>query len=172
VLAPVTIDRLYAGASDWGLLMGCFGLGGLIGGVLALRWHPDRPLIAVFTVLLAAPGALVLLGTTPPFAILAAGVVVFAIGTALTNTLWHTTVQQQVPPASLSRVSSYDWMVSLLIFPIGSALAGPMGYRPRCAIVDCRGRIDRGLTVWTRGARLEWPRPRCRSHTENGGPYP
>jgi MFS family permease len=126
VLAPVTIDRLYAGASDWGLLMGCFGLGGVIGGALALRWHPDRPLIATFTVLLAAPGALVLLGLTPPFAVLAAGVVVFAVGTALTNTLWHTTVQQQVPPASLSRVSSYDWMVSLLIFPLGSALAGPM----------------------------------------------
>jgi hypothetical protein len=31
-----------------------------------------------------------------------------------------------VPAESLSRVSSYDWMVSLLIFPAGSALAGPM----------------------------------------------
>lgn len=126
VLAPVLVQREYGGAADWGLLMGSFGLGGLVGGALALRWQPARPLIASFAVLLAAPAALVLLGATPPLVVLTAGVVVLATGTALTNTLWHTTVQQQVPAESLSRVSSYDWMVSLLIFPLGSALAGPM----------------------------------------------
>jgi predicted MFS family arabinose efflux permease len=106
--------------------MGGFGFGGLAGGALALRWKPGRPLLATFGVLLAAPLTLVVLATTPPFAILLAGIVLLAIGTAVANTLWHTTVQQQVPPASISRVSSYDWMVSLLIFPAGSALAGPL----------------------------------------------
>jgi MFS family permease len=126
VLAPVLVQREYGGAADWGLLMGSFGLGGLLGGALALRWRPARPLVASFGVLLAAPAALVLLGATPPLVVLTAGVVTLATGTALTNTLWHTTVQQQVPAESLSRVSSYDWMVSLLIFPLGSAVAGPM----------------------------------------------
>lgn len=126
VLAPVTIDRQYGGAADWGLLMGCFGLGGVAGGALSLRWRPARPLVATFAVLLAAPAALALLSMMPPLAVLAAGVAVFATGTAVANTVWHTTVQQQVPAESLSRVSSYDWMVSLLIFPLGSALAGPL----------------------------------------------
>jgi hypothetical protein len=31
-----------------------------------------------------------------------------------------------VPEQAISRVSSYDWMVSLLIFPAGAAVAGPL----------------------------------------------
>jgi MFS family permease len=126
VLGPVVIERQFNGAADWGLLMGCFGLGGLIGGTVALRWRPGQPLVATFGVLLAAPFALLLLAVTPPLVVLAVGMVAFAVATALANTLWHTTLQQQVPAESISRVSSYDWMVSLLIFPVGSALAGPL----------------------------------------------
>ncbi len=126
VLAPVVVDRDFNGAADWGLLMGGFGLGGLLGGAVALRWRPVRPLLATFAVLVAAPLGLLLLASIPPFVILLLGVVGFATATAIANTLWHTTLQQQVPEESLSRVSSYDWMISLLIFPIGSALAGPL----------------------------------------------
>lgn len=53
-------------------------------------------------------------------------VVTFSAGTALANTIWHTTLQRQVPAESISRVSSYDWMASLVFFPIGSAVAGPL----------------------------------------------
>jgi predicted MFS family arabinose efflux permease len=126
VLAPVTVDRLYGGASDWGLLMGLFGLGGVLGGAASLRWRPSRPLVACFVMLLLAPAMLLLLSTTPPLAALAVGIIGFSSSIAFVNTVWHTTVQEQVPSESLSRVSSYDWMVSLLIFPVGSALAGPL----------------------------------------------
>lgn len=126
VLGPVTIERQYAGASDWGLLMGLFGFGGLVGGTLSLRWRPRRPLVATFGFLLVAPAMLLVLSFTPPLAALAVGMVAFSASTAFVNTVWHTTVQEQVPAEALSRVSSYDWMVSLLIFPAGSALAGPL----------------------------------------------
>jgi MFS family permease len=76
--------------------------------------------------LLLAPAMLLLLSTTPPLAMLALGMVAFSSSIAFVNTVWHTTVQEQVPAESLSRVSAYDWMVSLLIFPAGSALAGPI----------------------------------------------
>jgi TRAP-type uncharacterized transport system fused permease subunit len=42
------------------------------------------------------------------------------------NTLWETTLQRHVPPASLSRVSAYDWCGSLALDPIGRGLAGPV----------------------------------------------
>jgi MFS family permease len=126
VLGPFMMETRFNGAPDWGLLSGLFGFGGLLGGALALRWRPARPLLATFGVLLVAPLALLLLAASPPLGVLGPGVVIFATATALANTLWHTTLQQQVPQESLSRVSSYDWMVSLLIFPLGSALAGPM----------------------------------------------
>ena len=126
VLGPLVVERDLGGAPAWGLLMSAFGLGGLVGGAIALRWKPDRPLVATFTTLLLAPAALLLLAQTPPLAVLGVGVVLLAISIAICNTLWHTTLQQQVPAESISRVSSYDWMVSLLIFPAGAALAGPL----------------------------------------------
>jgi hypothetical protein len=49
---------------------------------------------------------------------------IFAV--ILGNTLWDTTVQQQVPQESLSRVNSYDWMVSLIFQPIAFAIVGPL----------------------------------------------
>lgn len=49
---------------------------------------------------------------------------VTGFGNMLFNTLWETTLQQHIPPASLSRVSAYDWFGSLLCEPIGVALAG------------------------------------------------
>jgi predicted MFS family arabinose efflux permease len=82
--------------------------------------------VATFATLLLAPAALLLLAQTPPLAVLGIGVVGLAVAIAICNTLWHTTLQQQVPEESISRVSSYDWMVSLLIFPAGAALAGPL----------------------------------------------
>jgi predicted MFS family arabinose efflux permease len=106
--------------------MGLFGLGGLLGGALSLRWRPARPLVATFGLLLLAPAMLLLLSITPPLGALAVGMIGFSGAIAFVNTVWHTTVQEQVPPESLSRVSSYDWMVSLLIFPAGSTLAGPL----------------------------------------------
>jgi MFS family permease len=126
VLGPLVVERDLGGAPAWGLLMSAFGLGGLVGGAIALRWKPDRPLVATFTTLLLAPAALLLLAQTPPLAVLGVGIVLLAVAIAICNTLWHTTLQQQVPEESISRVSSYDWMVSLLIFPAGAALAGPL----------------------------------------------
>jgi hypothetical protein len=44
----------------------------------------------------------------------------------ISNTLWETVLQQRIPQASLSRVSSYDWMVSLVFQPIAFVVVGPL----------------------------------------------
>jgi len=126
VLGPVVADRELGGASAWGLILTGGALGGLVGGAVALRWRPSRPLVAAFAidVLIFIP----LLLLIPPSAVWALAVAdfgaIFAI--ILGNTLWDTTVQQQVPQESLSRVNSYDWMVSLIFQPIAFAIVGPL----------------------------------------------
>jgi MFS family permease len=125
-LGPLVVERHLNGSSDWGILMGVFGFGGLAGGALALRWKPARPLLACFGVLLAAPLTLLAISFAPPLPLFGIVLAVMAVSISLTNTFWHTTLQQQVPPQSISRVSSYDWMVSLLIFPLGASVAGPL----------------------------------------------
>jgi hypothetical protein len=48
-------------------------------------------------------------------------------GIALFDVWWHTALAERVPPHMLSRVTSYDWMGSLALLPIGYVLAGPLG---------------------------------------------
>jgi hypothetical protein len=49
-------------------------------------------------------------------------------GVALTfpDSLWYTAMQQHLPPDSLSRVSSYDWMGSLVLRPVGFLCAAAL----------------------------------------------
>jgi predicted MFS family arabinose efflux permease len=103
-----------------------FTFGALVGASLAFRFRPRRPLVASFSLLLILPASLVLLSFAPPLAILAAGAFVASAATTLADTIWHTTLQQEVPSEHLSRVSSFDWTVSLMIFPIGAAAIGPL----------------------------------------------
>jgi hypothetical protein len=39
---------------------------------------------------------------------------------------WATAMQQEIPPAALSRVSSYDALFSWGLAPVGTVLAGPL----------------------------------------------
>jgi MFS family permease len=70
----------------------------------------------------AAP--LIVLALKLPWPTLVVTALVTGFGNMLFNTLWETTLQQHIPPASLSRVSAYDWFGSLLLDPLGLALAG------------------------------------------------
>ena len=57
---------------------------------------------------------------------IAAAAAVSGIGIAVFGTLWDTTLQQQIPPVALSRVSAYDWLGSVALIPLGYALTGPL----------------------------------------------
>lgn len=126
VLGPVIVVREMGGAADWGVIMTMGAVGALLGGTVALRWKPARPLVVGFAVMLvAATRALALI---PPFPVIVIGLSAFATLAAITisNTLWETVLQQRIPQASLSRVSSYDWMVSLAFQPVAFVVVGPL----------------------------------------------
>ena len=59
-----------------------------------------------------------------PWQALVVTALVTGLGNMLFSTLRETTLQQHIPPASLSRVSACDWFGSLLCQPLGLALAG------------------------------------------------
>jgi hypothetical protein len=48
-------------------------------------------------------------------------------GLVVFGSVFTTTMQQQIPERTLSRVSSYDWFASYAVFPVGLAVAGPIG---------------------------------------------
>lgn len=125
ILGPVVAEQELGGAAAWGALGAAMGVGGIAGAALALRWRPDRILLAstvvtfLMGVYVAAFAVLPLAGLLPLAALASVSIMV-------SNTLWETTLQQHVPRHVLSRVSSYDWMVSLVFMPVGFVMWGPL----------------------------------------------
>jgi predicted MFS family arabinose efflux permease len=125
-LGPVVAEDDLGGAGAWATILAAYGLGGVVGGLVALRWRPRRPLYTA---------ALLFLLEAPVPALLAVGAPLWSITVAsalaggsfgVFGVLWDTAMQTRVPPAALSRVSSFDWMGSLALLPAGFALAGPL----------------------------------------------
>lgn len=126
VLGPLVVKQELGGAGDWGLIMTGSAVGGILGGIVALRLRPGRPLRVSFPIVSVASLQLLFL-IKPyelPLQILAAVLAVSSI--VLANAIWDTVLQQHVPREAISRVSSVDWAISLVLMPIGYAIAGPL----------------------------------------------
>ncbi len=126
VLGPLIANREMGGAWAWGMIGAGASIGGVAGGAVALRWKPGRPLIPAFLVMLLAQIELLLLVPPFPVLIVAMGAFVTIASIVISNTLWDTMLQQHIPREAISRVSSYDWMVSLVFQPLAFAAIGPV----------------------------------------------
>jgi MFS family permease len=126
VLGPIVAADELGGAAAWGVILTGGAVGGLLGGILALRLTPSRPVPLAFVAW--SLGSLPLLALVPPLPTLAIATTnaAFAFGIVYGNTLWETLQQREIPAERLSRVNSFDWMVSLIFMPLGQALAGPL----------------------------------------------
>jgi predicted MFS family arabinose efflux permease len=126
ILGPVIAERQLGGAAAWGLILTGGAIGGVIGGLLALRIRPRRPLRVGFAIMsLVALEPLSLVGPAPVLLIACAFLLGFGAG-ELTNTWWYTLLQEHVPEHARSRVSSYDWLVSFIFQPLGFLAVGPL----------------------------------------------
>ena len=126
VLGALIAEQHLGGASAWGLILSGEGVGAVLGGVFSMRFKPHFPLVwATLGTFAGLPLLLLLAWIGPLWAIvLAAGF--WGGGLAVFTVLFDTTMQEQVPPEALSRVSSYDWLGSYALIPLGYALAGPL----------------------------------------------
>jgi hypothetical protein len=126
VLGPLEAKRHYGGAGAWALVVSAVGAGSIVGGLIALRWRPTRPLLASCASAIPYGFQTLAFGLRLPLWGLVVNAAVAGLCLALHLTLWFTVFQQQVPEESRSRVSSYDALGSFVLIPLGSALAGPV----------------------------------------------
>jgi predicted MFS family arabinose efflux permease len=126
VLGPVLMKEELNGATSWAIITVAFGLGSIVADVLLLRWHPRFALRAAAIALMFASCQAVIIGSGLPILAIAAVELVAAMGVSVCFTLWETTLQEHIPEASLSRVSSYDYAASAGVMPLGTVLAGPI----------------------------------------------
>jgi MFS family permease len=126
VLGPIVAKEHLGGASAWGLIGAALGGGAVLGGLIALRIRPSRPLVVAN--LAGIPAAFMLLALAVPLptvAIMAVCVVGWA-GLTLLNEVWFATVPQLMPAEVLARATSFDWLLSIIAMPLGFAVSGPV----------------------------------------------
>lgn len=124
VLGPSVVEDNYGNPATWGWIAASVGAGTAAGALLALRWRPQRPLVVGIVASVPFSLALVALAVGIPLWLLIPATIASGIGVALFGVWWATALAQQIPPAALSRVASYDWMGSLALLPIGYVLMG------------------------------------------------
>jgi predicted MFS family arabinose efflux permease len=125
-LGPSLSEELYGDDAIFGVLGSALGVGTLVGSVIALRWKPREPLVVAMVLNLWWGANYLIFGLAPPLALVIASFALAGVTIALFITWWEVELARNIPPGALSRVSSWDWMVSLGLSPVGLLLAGPI----------------------------------------------
>ncbi|WP_405922619.1 MFS transporter [Streptomyces sp. NBC_00035] len=114
------------GASVFGLVMSSLGAGSVLGGLIAIRLRPRYPLRAgaLSMPLWALMPLSVALDLPAP--LIAGCYGVSGVGMAFWIVMFHTSVQTHIPQDVLGRVHAYDAAGSLVMKPVGQAVAGPL----------------------------------------------
>jgi predicted MFS family arabinose efflux permease len=126
VLGPLVARVQYGDIGIYGLVSAALGLGTIAGSLLGIGWRPRFPMRAAMLAILLWPAAAILYAAGVTLWLVVPAVVIGGGGIALFDVWWMTALAERIPADRLSRVSSYDWMVSLALLPLGYVLAGPL----------------------------------------------
>lgn len=126
VLGPLVVSGRPRGAAAWGLVASCLALGYLAGALVATRLRPSRPVVwalALQSATAVFPAAIFL---DAPLVALALAAVLAGGCMEQAGIVWAACMQEFIPGDVLGRVSSYDYVASFGLVPLGYALAAPL----------------------------------------------
>jgi predicted MFS family arabinose efflux permease len=127
VLGPQIARTSLGGAGAWAAISVALGVGAVVAGVLGLRWRPRYPLRAAFVAfLIGGPALFALIAAHAPLWLIIVAAALDGGSGTLFNVLWFTALQSDVAASELSRVSSWDYLGSVALLPLGQGLAGPV----------------------------------------------
>jgi MFS family permease len=126
VLGPVVAEEELGGAAAWGLILAAQSAGFILGGLVTLRYRPDRILLVATLAIFLTAVPLLLLAPPAPVVVIALGGFAAGFGIEIFGVFWDVAMQQQIPPDQLSRVYSYDALGSFVFIPLGAVVAGPV----------------------------------------------
>jgi MFS family permease len=126
VLGPVVAKQHLGGPAAWGWLNAAFSVGLILGGMVALRWMPKRPMLWVTTMAIPLGVACWAVGALWPFWLILLTWLITGIATEFLIVLWNVSLARFIRPDRLARVSAYDGLGSTVAMPIGALAAGPL----------------------------------------------
>ncbi len=125
VLGPVVAHQRLGGPAAWGLVVSGLAAGLVAGALLVLWFKPRRPLLFACLGTFTKALPLAALALVDDVALLVCAAVVAGLGTEIFVVGFTATMQDRVPGACLSRVSSYDMLFGTALMPLGYVVAGP-----------------------------------------------
>jgi predicted MFS family arabinose efflux permease len=126
VLGPLVAKRSLGGSSAWALIVVAFGVGAILGNVIALHIRPRRPLFVAYAVTIGCSASLFLLAVAAPAPLIAATELYSGAAVVIVTVLWQTTLQEQIPPVAFGRVAAYDMTGAMVLRPLGLLIAAPL----------------------------------------------
>ncbi len=129
VLGPLIAREQYGHLGVYGVLEAALGLGTIAGSLLGVAWRPRFPMRLAMLAVLLWPLLDILFAEGVTLALVGPAAVLAGVGFALFNIWWLTALAERIPAHALSRVTSYDWMASYALLPLGYLLAGPLASR-------------------------------------------
>lgn len=126
VLGPLVAKQQYGEIGVYGIVSAVLGAGTILGSLLGIGWRPRFPMRAALVAIVLWPSVAVLYAAGLTLFAVIPAMLLGGVGIALFDVWWTTALAERIPPDKLSRVSSYDWMVSLGLLPLGYVLAGPL----------------------------------------------
>lgn len=126
VLGPLIALREFNGAKSWSLVLTFEGIGLVIGSIIGIKIKLKYPLR--FLLLISFSISLYMWSMAKPQSIwfIAFCALLWGMTIDLWTTIWSTAMAREVPREALSRVSSFDAMGTMLLRPVGLAIAGPL----------------------------------------------
>ncbi len=126
VLGPIVAREQYGNIAVYGIVEAAIGFGTIIGSLAAVSWRPRHPMRLGMLATLLWPLATILYAAGVTLIVVIPASVLGGAAFALFDVWWLTALAERIPPGALSRVTSYDWMLSYALLPIGYALMGPL----------------------------------------------
>jgi MFS family permease len=126
VLGAVVAREQYGHIAVYGFVEVAIGFGTIIGSLIGVTWRPRYPLRLGMIATSLWPLASILYAAGVTLTLVIPVWIVGGAGFALFDVWWLTALAERIPPHALSRVSSYDWMVSQGLMPVGYAVMGPL----------------------------------------------
>ena len=126
VLGPVIALKHFHGAKSWAFVITLESIGYIVGSLLGIKIKVKYPMRFLTAISVTLTGYLLLLARPAPLLLLAFGAFLWGITLDLWGALWGTAFQLTIPREALSRASAFDGMGTLLLRPVGLAMAAPL----------------------------------------------
>ena len=126
VLGPVIALKHFHGAKSWAIVITCESIGYVVGSLLGIRIKIKYPMRFLTSISLTVTIYLLTLSRPSPLPVICVAAFFWGITLDLWGSLWGTAFQRTIPREALSRASAFDGMGTMLLRPVGLAIAGPL----------------------------------------------